>query len=85
MKIEDIIDLRKSIIKLYEAALDDSKNGANPFFQNAVTEIFDDIIIREYKERHGMSSSNSVATFPPTYRQNNYDQMGAKNPLNDGR
>ena len=82
MKIEDIIDLRKSIIKLYEAALDDSKNGVNPFFQNAVTEIFDDIIIREYREKFGVSSSNGVSSvFPPTYRQNNYDSVGIKNPL----
>lgn len=79
MKIEDIIDLRKSIIKLYVASLDDSKNGVNPFFQNAVTELFDDIIIREYKERNVVSSSNGVShVFPPTYRQNNYDPVGIK-------
>lgn len=79
MKIEDIIDLRKSIIKLYITALDDSKNGVNPSFQNDITELFDDIVIREYREKFGVSSSNGVSpAYPPTYRQNNYDPVGIK-------
>ena len=81
MKIEDIIDLRKSIIKLYVASLDDSKNEVNPSFQNAVTELFDDIIIREYREKFGISSSNGVSpVYPPTYRR--IDEISEiKNPL----
>jgi hypothetical protein len=66
MKIEDIIDLRKSIMKLYIASLDDSKNRINPSFQNDVTELFDDIIIKEFKTS---SNSGSSDKFPPVYRR----------------